>query len=130
MRSQFLVIGLLAPFLIMAGTDDEDAEKYFPQKLTAQELLKYCASSALSGSGRSQQSYCSGFVSGVEESVRLLDTDAVAGDKKMVCVPKEKSAGHLRDAYIRHAAKKTTDLKRPAVMVVLEALRSVYPCDE
>ena len=41
MRAQFLVIGLLAPFLIMAGTDDEDAEKYFPQKLTAQELLKY-----------------------------------------------------------------------------------------
>ena len=82
----------------------------------------------MSGSGRRQQSYCSGFVSGVEESVRLLDTDAVAGDKKMVCVPKEKSAGHLRDVYIRHAAKKTTDLKRPAAMVVLEALRSVYPC--
>jgi len=78
--------------------------------------------------GRNRQYYCSGFVSGVEESVRLLNANSRDDNKNSICVPEGKPARHFRDVYIKHGAKKSTDLDRPAVMVVLEALESAYPC--
>ena len=128
MRFSLLMIGLVAAAVSLAGENDDSTEKYFPQKLTAQDLLYYCAASTLSSSGRGRQNYCAGFVSGVEESVRLLDTDARDGSKRVICVPEGKPASHFRDIYIKYASKKSTDLKRPAVMVVLGALESTYPC--
>ena len=131
MRILFLLsVGFFTAAVALAGESDDSAEKYFPQKLTAQELLYYCAASALTSTGRNRQYYCSGFVSGVEESVRLLNTSARDQYKKVICVPEGKPARHFRDVYIRHGAKKSTDLDRPAVLVVLEALEAAYPCVE
>ena len=127
MRTLSLVSGMLLAVSAVADETGANADTYFPQKLTAQGLLQYCASSALSASGRSRQSYCSGFVSGVEESVRLLDADDSAG-RQPVCVPAEKPARYFRDVYIRHASKQDTDLTRPAALVVLEALEVAHPC--
>ena len=130
MRFLLLMIGLVAATEILAGENDGSTESFFPQKLTAQDLLYYCASSTMSSLGRGRQNYCAGFVSGVEESIRLLDTDTRDDNKRIVCVPAGKPASHFRDVYIGYASKKTTDLKKPAVMVVLGALASAYPCDE
>jgi hypothetical protein len=130
MRFSLSIIGFLAATTGFAAASDDTAEKYFPQKLTAQQLLYYCASSALSSSGRNRQNYCSGFVSGVEESVRLLDTDGHAGNKKFICTPEGKLASDFREVYIRYASRKGTDLSRPAALVVLEALEAAYPCGE
>lgn len=129
MRYSLLAIGFFVTAVTLADESDDPTEKYFPQKLTAQDLLYYCAASSLSSSGRNRQNYCSGFVSGVEESVRLLDTHVGAAAEKVICVPAGQPASHFRQVYIKHAAKKTTDLERPAAMVVLEALKSAYPCD-
>ncbi|MGB5585261.1 MAG: Rap1a/Tai family immunity protein [Gammaproteobacteria bacterium] len=128
MRFALLLIGFFTAAVTLAGETDESKDKYFPQKLTAQELLYYCAASALSSSGRNRQYYCSGFVSGVEESVRLLNANSRDANKNSICVPEGKPARHFRDVYIKHATKKTTDLERPAAMVVLEALESTFPC--
>jgi len=130
MRFLLLISGLLYAAVVFSGQDDDTTEQYFPQKLSAQALLHYCASSALSASGRNRRNYCSGFVSGVEESVRLLDTDGRAGDKHVICVPEGRSASQFRDVYIKHASKQITNLERPAAMVVLETLESAYPCGE
>ena len=126
MKFLFVIIGVITATVALADEDSDSTEKYFPQKLTAQGLLYYCASSALSNTGRNRQNYCSGFVSGVEESARLLDIDL--GGKNVLCVPAGKSARHFRDIYIKHVSKQTTDLERPAAIVVLEALESAYPC--
>ena len=127
MRHSIVIIGLLLAASAFADESGGGEEKYFPQKLTAQDLLYYCASSALTSSGRNRQNYCSGFVSGVEESIRLLDMRS-AGDKQRICVPEGKPASHFRQLYIRHASDKRTNLGRPAVLVVLEALQAAYPC--
>lgn len=122
-----LVIGLALVAAVAVAEDPGKMDNYFPQKLTAQRLLQYCASSGLSSSGRNRQNYCSGFVSGVEESVRLLDADDRSGSSA-ICVPADKPARHFRDVYVRHASKQSTDLTRPAVLVVLEALAAAHPC--
>ena len=129
MRHSILMIGLLLSVSAFADDSGISEEKYFPQKLTAQDLLLHCASSALSASGRNRQNYCSGFVSGVEESIRLLDMRS-AGDKQRICVPEGKPASHFRQVYIRHASDRRTNLGRPAALVVLEALQAAYPCAE
>lgn len=128
MRFSLLIVFFFMTGVTLAGEKDDGTEKYFPQKLTAQELLYYCAASALSSSGRNRQYYCSGFVSGVEESVRLLHAKGRDGNEKAICVPEGKPARHFRDVYIKYATKKTTDLEKPAAMVVLGALESAYPC--
>ena len=102
-----------------AGTD-----RYFPQQMTAKELLLACSSSAMTSTGRQRQRYCYGFVSGVEESLRLFGRET----GKRLCVPPQKSSRELASAYLNHAAMKNVDLDKPAVMVVVEALEAAFPC--
>ena len=105
-----------------AGADEPAA--VHPQQLSARDLLQACASSALTATGRERRRYCDGFVSGVEEGVRL----GVQAPEMSICVPADISARRLSEAYIRYAADHRNDLGRPAAVVVMDALRETYPC--
>ncbi|MGB5198621.1 MAG: Rap1a/Tai family immunity protein [Sedimenticolaceae bacterium] len=105
-----------------------DAQRFFPQQLTAQQLLTHCASSSMTDRGRQQKRYCSGFVSGVEEALRFSVSSSAATVAVRICVPEREPARSMADAYIRYAGRRTTDLAKPAALVVVEALESSYPC--
>ena len=111
-----------------APAQDETPETtYFPQQLSARELLVSCASSSLTDTGRQRRRYCAGFISGVEEAVRLVPGASPAGPAGF-CVPPRTTSTQLRNAYIRYGGRPRTDLDRPAAMVVIEALQEAYPC--
>jgi hypothetical protein len=116
----FMVVAL--PLLAQEPTVETDI--YFPQRMTAKELLLACSSSTLTSTGRQRQRYCYGFVSGVEESLRLVGRET----GRRLCVPAQKSSRELAGAYIRYAARKNIDLGKPAAMVVVEALEAAFPC--
>ena len=99
-----------------------------PQQMSANDLLTACASSSLTDLGRRRREYCSGFVSGVEEGVRILQ--AQKNIEASVCAPKDVSAQALADVYRRYAARHRQQLDRPAAAVVLEALSKAFPCDQ
>lgn len=106
-----------------------ETETYFPQQLSARELLLYCASGSLTDRGRQRQRYCSGFVSGVEEAIRLamrMDPRGLGS----ICPPPTERARQFTDNYIRYAGRRGADLDRPAAQVVVEALRDAYPCPQ
>lgn len=120
-------MALVALLLGAAAIADEpagDAEVYFPERLTAQELLAHCLSSSLTDRGRQRQRYCWGFVSGVEEALRLSSDPGTSA----FCVPPVETARTLAQAYIRYAGRRSTELTRPAARTVIEALRAHYPC--
>ena len=111
--------------LVAAGAARADEPTtVHPQQLSARDLLQACASSALTATGRERRRYCDGFVSGVEEGVRL----GVQAPGKSICVPADISARRLSETYIRYAADHRNDLGRPAAVVVMDALRETYPC--
>lgn len=120
---------LLAALTAPAGTGDEppeEAEPIFPQRLSAGELLGYCASSAMTHLGRERRGYCAGFISGVEEATRLAGGE---GAERRICAAPDLTARSLADAYIRYATRHPEALSQPAAAVVLEALSLAYPCD-
>jgi len=127
MRGVVFTLGLLTAFCSVAGEDAAEQTKYFPQQLTAQELLYACASSSLTRVGRERKKFCAGFVSGVEEAIRLLHTTQGPQGTAKVCAPANATAANFADAYIHHASKRT-DLSSPAAAVVADALQSAYPC--
>ena len=111
------------------GKDDTDAtQPIFPQQLTAHDLLTYCSSSSMTAVGRQRQRYCWGFISGVEEAIRL--TLHVSGQPiaLKICVPKGISSQNMARAYIRYAGRRGANLARPAAQIVIEALSSSYSC--
>ena len=130
MRPAFLVLcsTLLLPLSGSASTDDD--EEVFPQQINARKLMTFCASSALTAKGRSQRRYCDGFVSGVEEGMRLHRFKHPAGSDVDVafCVPAGTSSRALSEAFVRHATAKDVDLEQPAAAVVLEALQRRFAC--
>ena len=111
------------------GEDDADADQpVFPQQLTARDLLTYCSSSSLTDLGRKRQSYCSGFISGVEETIRLplyASRQSVAIE---ICVPEDVSSRNLAKAYTQYARRPDTNLAQPAAQIVVEALSKAYHC--
>lgn len=92
--------------------------------------MTFCASSALTAKGRSQRRYCDGFVSGVEEGMRLHKFAHPANSDVDVafCVPAGTSSRALSEAFVRHATTKDVDLEQPAAAVVLEALQKRFAC--
>ena len=109
-------------------SDTEATQPIFPQQLTASDLLTYCSSSSMTDLGRTRQRYCWGFVSGVEESIRLpLHTSGQTAASN-ICVPKGVSSRSMARSYSQYAGRKGTNLARPAVQVVIEALSNAYPC--
>lgn len=128
MRILLLLVGISTVTGLAAQEGNADALEYFPQQLTAGRLLYYCSGSALTGSGRERVKTCAGFISGVEEGVRLLEARKLLIEPLNVCVPKGTSASRFAEAYRRFAVKRT-DTDEPAAAVVLEVLGHAYPCD-
>ena len=122
MKSLFSpLLGLFLWATAVAQEDVDDAQIFFPQQLTAQQLLTHCASSSMTDRGRQQQRYCLGFVSGVEEALRLSVSGSTATVAARICIPEREPARRMADAYIRYAGHRTTDLAKPAALVVVEA---------
>ncbi len=112
----------------LAAQEGGEALEYFPQQLTASRLLYYCAGSSLTGSGRERVKTCAGFISGVEEGVRLLEARQQLKEPSGICVPKGISASRFAKTYRKYAVKRTDD-DSPAAAVVLDVLRQAYPCE-
>lgn len=111
------------------GKDDTDTtQPIFPQQLTAHDLLTYCSSSSLTDLGRQRQRYCWGFISGVEESIRLTLHASGQPVALKICVPKGVSSRNLAKAYTQYAGRRDTNLARPAAQIVIEALSNSYSC--
>ena len=111
------------------GKDDTDANQpIFPQQLTAHDLLTHCSSSSMTTLGRQRQRYCWGFISGVEEAIRLTLHTSGKSVALKICVPKGISSQNMARAYIRYAGRRDTNLARPAAQIVIEALTSSYSC--
>lgn len=129
MQRDFL-LGVILAVLPLSGMAKENAssESYFPQQMTAMELLQACASSSLTKTGREKRRYCHGFVSGVEEAVRLNHKEDTSENAFMLCAPADKSSRDFADVYMRFAGRKDVDLNRAAALVVLDALGNAYPC--
>ena len=127
MRIPVLVLASLLTTSLWAQESGGDGEDYFPQQFTASELLYACASSSLSNRGRERRRFCGGFISGVEESLRLLDARQGLKVPSGICVPKGVSASAFAEAYRKYALDRK-DADAPAAAVVIEALRDAYPC--
>jgi len=123
---------MIAALATTAGAQarGEEPDTYFPQQLSSRDLLKVCASSSLTATGRLRQRYCRGFVSGVEEAVRLQHLQDPTRSRRLFCVPTATTARALTDEFVRHASGPSIDLDRPSAAVVLEALEQRYPCDD
>ena len=129
MQRNFLLAALLAVLPLSAIADEDTAsETYFPQQLTARELTQACASSSLTRTGREKRRYCHGFISGVEESARLIRQNVAIENAFMFCAPGDKSSRDFADVYMRFAVRDNVDLNKAAALVVLEALSDAYPC--
>jgi hypothetical protein len=122
-----LLVAMLLSATLAAQEQGSVSEVFFPQQLSARELLVHCAASPLTDRGRQRLRYCSGFVSGVEEAVRWLMQGSLSPAYRF-CIPPREPARHFRDAYVRYAGRHTTSLDRPASLVVIEALANAYPC--
>ncbi|MEN8802295.1 MAG: Rap1a/Tai family immunity protein [Thiogranum sp.] len=88
-----------------------------------------CASSSLTRVGRERKKYCLGFVSAAEEAARLLAAHSPPGEKRDYCFPEGKTAGYFAEVFRRYASRKSTDLDKPAVLVVIEALENSFTCE-
>jgi len=123
----YRLITLLLLLNISSAFSNDQAsvsETIFPQQMSAQELLYKCNASAMTSMGRGSGQYCTGFISGVEEAARFVQT---GGDQK-VCMPSNVSSRKLKDVYTRYALQNKQLLNKPAAEVVLLALRTAYPC--
>lgn len=124
-----LLLAALVSVTAVAQDERDNTETYFPQQLSAKELLIHCASSSLTDRGRRRQRYCAGFVSGIEEAVRLLMNNSHEPLSKF-CIPPRATARQFKDAYIRYAGRPNTDLGQPAALVVVKALQYAYSCPQ
>jgi len=125
------IMALMTALFFAAVTSAEeqviDDDTYFPQQMTAQQLLNACASSTMTNRGRKSRKFCEGFISGVEETLRLQSIKQPSNDSKLLCIHKGKSASNFADIYINYASKRKS-LDAPAASVVMEALQTAYPC--
>ena len=126
---RFLAAGVLLTISVSATAQEGEAmEPQFPQQQTARDLLRACASSRLTATGRERRRYCAGFVSGVEEAIRLLN---LGGKSRFrLCTPDDISTTALADAFLSYGASHEAELDDPAASVVHHALTLAYPCGD
>lgn len=129
------IINICILFFLTGGyalgeVDTDATQPIFPQQLTARDLLTYCTSSSLTDLGRKRQRYCSGFISGVEETIRLPMHASGYPVALKTCVPIDVSSRKLVRAYTQYAGRRDAELERPAAQIVVEALSNSYPCPE
>jgi len=125
-RTLSLPIMLVLVTAARAQAPQDEMEPQFPQQQSAGDLLQACASSRLSSIGRERRRYCAGFVSGVEEAIRLLEH--TGRSEYRLCTPADVSASALAEVYLKYGARHKGELADPAAEVVLHALRDAYPC--
>jgi hypothetical protein len=115
-------------FTAVAGAEEQviDDETYFPQQMTTQQLLNACASSSMTNRGRKSLKFCEGFISGVEETLRLQSIKQPSNDSKLLCVHKGKSTRNFADIYIDYASK-IKSLDAPAASFVMKTQQAAYP---
>lgn len=119
---------ILASWPTLGQAEGTTDQPIFPQQLTARDLLTACAASSLTDFGRTRQRYCWGFISGVEEAIRLPLQVTEKKSTQTICVPTGVSSRILAKSYISYAAARDANLDRPAAQVVIEALSKTYPC--
>ena len=122
-----VLLGLLAaPVFSAEKSDVPDA--VFPQKLTASKLMVYCASSSMTATGRLRQRYCDGFISGIEEGVRVLTLTSRLEASPSLCVPANVSSQQIRSAFVKNSANMERSKDKPAAMFTIEVLERAFPC--
>jgi hypothetical protein len=121
-----LFVLLALPSLALAAEEEDGMGAQFPQQQSAGDLLRFCAASRLTATGRERRRYCAGFVSGVEEAVRLLQAGGRAPVR--VCTPPDVSAAALAQVYVKYGAGHERELGDAAAEMVLHALAEAYPC--
>lgn len=125
MKNIFYAILMFTLVNFAFAEEKTESESFFPQQMTAKELMVTCSSSFMTSTGRQRKKYCSGFISGVEETTRLQNK-LVTSPK--ICLPKGKTSSQFADIYMIYASRKTTDLSKPAALVIIEALQDAFPC--
>jgi hypothetical protein len=128
MRSNPIGICVLLAFPLLASAS-EISEDFFPQQMSANDLMRTCAASSLTAKGRVRRRYCDGFVSGVEEGMRLFQLRHSINSVPAVCVPPGTTSRTLTGAFIKYASGKGVDLDQPAAAVVIESLENAFACN-
>lgn len=125
-RSLVPLLALVSSVSIAQQAPQDEMETQFPQQQSAGDLLNACASSRMTSVGRERRRYCAGFVSGVEETIRLLNLQGKS--ELQLCIPGKVSAAALAEAFVKYGAGHKGELRDPAAEVVLHALAGAYPC--
>ena len=116
-------------FTASASETPMDTENFFPQQMSAKDLMTTCASSSLTATGRARRRYCEGFVAGVEEGMRLFQLTHSINAVPGICVPEGITSRQLRDTFVKYAPSKGVDLKQPAAVVVINGLENTFTCN-
>jgi L-rhamnose isomerase len=122
----FVLILLAIPLSVTAEETAVEEEFVFPQQMSALDLQRACASSSLSDAGRQRRRYCGGFISGVEEGVRVLHQQHML--EMSICLPEKVSGRALKNVFLKHTTDNPGQLEKPAAQVVIDALSQTYPC--
>lgn len=130
MIKPLLVLILLGIPVSVTAQEEGDAEEEirFPQQISARDLQSTCASSSLSNTGRQRRRYCIGFISGVEEGVRILHMQHML--ELAICLPEKASGRALTNVFIKYTTDHPGQLEKPAAQVVIDALTRAYPCSQ
>ena len=128
MKIPFIIVLAIFASPHTVAQQTQESEIYFPQQLTAKDLLLACASSKLTTRGRERLRYCYGFVSGVEEGIRLHGLQYSTDIVNSLCVPRGTSSLQMANAYVKYTSGKNVNLDMPAALVVVDALKNAYPC--
>ncbi|MDJ0890831.1 MAG: Rap1a/Tai family immunity protein [Gammaproteobacteria bacterium] len=113
---------LLLPFAALRG-QEAAPDSVAPSQQTGRYLLKACTASALTPAGRVRRQYCAGFLTGVEETLRVV-APAEAG----FCAPESVTIRQLVTAFTRHATARPEVTDQPAAVIATQALRESFPC--
>jgi len=128
MRTLLLMLLWVLAAPVISAEESDAPEPVFPQKLTASQLLVSCAASSMSATGRLRQKYCEGFLSGLEEGVRVHSLISKQEVAPSLCVPPDVSARQLRSAFVRNSANMTLSREKPAAMFAMKVLQHSFPC--
>lgn len=128
MRTLFLVLLCMIAIPIPAAEERVASDTIFPQKLTAGELQVFCAASVMSKTGRQRQRYCEGFLSGIEEGVRVLGLISKMETAPSLCMPADVSAWQMRSTFVKNSAAMKPAKNKPSAMFAIEVLEKSYPC--
>ena len=113
---------------VSGSASNHDAQPLFPQQMSANQLLVLCASSSLTAKGRLRRRYCDGFVSGIEEGLRVYSQKFPSQMPNTLCVPAGTSSRAMSEVFVKYASKKDVALDQPAAAVVIAALGTSFAC--